>query len=615
MATYFINSENTTGGVSPYNSISTGFPNFHTLLSTVTLNDGDVITVTSPYNKPIDDSVSTIQIINKITINATGKYIPQVKLIDNGIGMQMNLAGSTITGIGFFSDAYNGNTLLNIQANDISVTKCIFGYNADSLNGFSTSINVLNRNGIILQDNIIITPKKSGSNISTGIYLEDCSYGNVLNNTIKTIGSYVQGIACIDFCNYNNIGFNVIGIFSETDASTTTIDYGILFSKQGNYNKIYNNVIGMAGNGASGIEYGYSPTSGKNIEIKNNYIQMFDNDFGAVGIYVPYQSNTVSYFTVINNIIEYTGSNNSGIAMAISIGSTQGMIDYNDIYHFKETNVFFSGGGPNLLPLGRYNIFSNPRLFWSETPLAYPNKYSIENFYCYKNSECIGSGYLHRNIGVGVDPTITTKIDSYINIVDTVTNNYGFGTADRSSYNTFFNSVFTETAQQFNSYYRGTSDLPYLVNPPAPLTRGTSDSDVYYYSHIPLMYPSYLDIEIGVYRDQFEFKMVNPTTFPFSTDDPIFYGKNLTNACFYKDKLAPFEGIKCPPNPGYGFPDYKNYEKGLWGYLRFKYPNSCSLDGCIIQDTIADVIRMQDKIENVPIWTQDSIDPPCITNT
>ena len=616
MATYFINSQNTTGGVAPYNNENNGCPNFHTLLSSVTLQDNDVIKVISPNNIPVDDSMGMINIVNKVTIQPSfALKHTLVKLRSQGIGMQMNIAGSTITGMKFFSDDYSGNTLLNIQANDVTVKHCEFGHNAGSIQGWTTAINLYFRSGTMIDSNIITLPKEFGSSTSFGIYFDKSSYGNVLNNTINTVGSRAQGITCIDESSYNNIGFNVIGVFSEADAQTTNLDIGILFSQQGNYNKIYNNVIGMAGNNSSGIEYGYSSVAGKNIEIKNNYIRMYDNDFGSIGIYVPYRSPSVGYFTVINNIIEYVGANNSGIAMSISIGENKGMIDYNDIYKFKENNVFFSGGGPNLLPLGRYNIYSDPRLFSTEDSLAYPNKYNINNYYCYRNSECIGSGYLHHNIGVGVDPYLTTTKDSYINIVDTVTNNYGFGTADKSSYNTFFNSVFTETAKSFNNNYRGTQELPYLINPPTPITRGSSDSDIYYYSNTPLIYPSYFDIEIGVYRDQFEFKMVNPTIFPFSVNDPTFYGKDLTTVCFYKDKLSPFEGIKCPPNPGYGFPDYKDYEKGLWGYLRGNFPNSCSLDGCIIQDTIDNVLRMQDKIEAVTIWTQDSINPPCISAT
>lgn len=597
MAYYYINADNDVG-VYPYNNIDNGAPNFGSLLSSVSIKDGDTIVISTPSGTPIDDSANTININNVITI--VGQYYGplsenKVKLASTGIGMNLNMSGIVVQNCEWFSDVYNGNILINVNANDITIDDCKFAYNASSISGYTSCINVYNVYGVNIRNNIVTTPLAYNSSLSTGIYVDNSSYCDISNNTVKMIGSFGQGIAVYGVCNYTTVGYNVVGVFSEDDAVSTNILYGIIISENGNYNKIYNNAIGVAGSLSVGIQYGITDTTGINVEINNNYIHMYENDFGSTGIFIPLKlNNTVSYFDIINNIIEYTGDDNNGLALNISI--QRGVIDYNDIYNMKIVNIFYRDREDLTISFGKYNIFSNPRLFYSQDPKL--DKYDIENFYCYKTSECIGSGYLHRNIGVGVDQSLTTQKDKYINIVDTVTSNYGFGTVtNKSSYNTFFNSVFTESALEFDEYYRGSEDYPYINANPDDASN----------------YPSYLDISLGVYRNQFDFVMVNPTTFPCSVNDH-FYRKDLTYVCYYKDKLKPFDGIECPPNPGYGYPNYKNYEEGLWGYLRVKKANTCALDGCIIQDTIKDVTRYQDRIENVDIWVQDMITPPCINS-
>lgn len=600
MASYYINADNGVGGgIYPYDSIEVGAYNFYSLLTSVAINDGDIIYVATPSGKFVDDSSHIININNKVTIIGSYSDTPNiVKLPSTGIGMNLNMSGITVKNCDWYSDAYNGNSLININANDVIIQDCEFAYNAGGIVGYTSCINVYSSYGVNIKNNIITTPLKSNTSLSTGIYVNNSSYCDVSNNTVKMIGSYSQGIAVFGVCDYNTIGYNVVGVFSEDDASDTTILYGIIVSENGNYNKIYNNAIGLAGASSVGIQYGITNFTGINVEINNNYIHMYENDFGSTGILIPFKlENIVSYFEIVNNIIEYTGNDNNGLAMNISI--QHGVIDYNDIYNMQIVNIFYRDREDLTISFGKYNIFSNPRLFYSEAPKL--DKYNIENFYCYKTSECIGSGYLHHNIGVGVDPSLTSQKDKYINIIDTVTYNYGFGTVtNKPSYNTFFNSVFIEHDSEFDRYYRGSIDYPY-TNVELDDTSN---------------YPSYFDISLGVYRNQFDFIMTNPTTFPFSVGDP-FYKKDLTYVCANKDKLKPFDGIECPPNPGYGYGSgYKDYEEGLWGYLRVKKENTCGLvlNSCIIQDTIKDVIRYQDTIDNTDIWVQDMITPPCITS-
>jgi hypothetical protein len=596
MATYYINADNDIG-IFPYNTPSYGVPNFNTLLSSVSIVDGDIIIVTSESGAHVGDSASTINIYNKVSILSEDPTPPKIKLPSNSMGINLHMDGISISNLSLYSDAYSGNVLLNINgSNSTTVSNCDFGYNAGSISGIVSNINVYNCEGVYLNGNTITLPMMDISK-SYGIYLQNSSYCNVDSNTIKMVKSWGYGVIGSGVCNYNDIGFNVIGVFSEDDAVDTLIKSGIEMPQDGNNNTIHHNAIGLAGSSSTGILHPSNITQDVNITITNNYIHMYENDFGSTGVYTPINIDRVltTYVTIINNIIEYTGNNNNGIAINSKI--KKGVVDYNDIYNLNISNMFIGGVGDDWIKLGKYNVFSNPRLFWSQSPKS--DQYDIMNFYCYKNSECIGSGYLHHHIGIGVDPSITATIDNYINVVDCVTDNYGFGTANGLAYNTFFNSVFTESSTQFDNYYRYTSDFPYTNN-----SEDESSN-----------YPSYLDVSLGVYRNQFDFELTIPTTFPFSVGDH-FYNKDMVYVFTNKDKLKPFDGILCPPNPGYGYPDYKGYEEGLWGYLRVNTPNTCSIDGCIIQDTISSkAIGYQDTISNVNIWTQDMILPPCITNS
>ena len=63
---------------------------------------------------------------------------------------------------------------------------------------------------------------------------------------------------------------------------------------------------------------------------------------------------------------------------------------------------------------------------------------------------------------------------------------------------------------------------------------------------------------------------VPPTPYPFTVEHPN-YQQNLDYLLNNKADLAPFNGINTPPNPGYNFPTYRNYETGLFGFSRANY--------------------------------------------
>ena len=62
--------------------------------------------------------------------------------------------------------------------------------------------------------------------------------------------------------------------------------------------------------------------------------------------------------------------------------------------------------------------------------------------------------------------------------------------------------------------------------------------------------------------------------FPFWKGND-FYNKDIYYVIKNRKELEPFENIWCPANPGYGFPEYKDYETGLFGYPRINYINNC----------------------------------------
>jgi hypothetical protein len=311
---------------------------------------------------------------------------------------------------------------------------------------------------------------------------------------------------------------------------------------------------------------------------------MFNEYYESVGIFIPFNDSSKSSYNIYNNIIEYklsTPQSNNGIAINASI--LQGMINYNDIYNFSEVHRLINNGNANLIGLGDKNIYVDPKLIQTEKPSSVL-MYAVENYYCCTNSECIGAGYYNHNIGVGVDNVLKYIKDNYVNIIDTVTSNIGYISdniyGDRYPTYTFFNSVFTESANLFNSVYRN--------------------------SYGP--YPSKL-----VYENQFGF--VLDKSFPFERND-MLYDKNFYIVLANKDKLSPFDNITCPPNPGYGYPTYDKYETGLWGFPRLSYRNNCSSEGCIIQDVLdADIIEWVKSNEDADVWVYDKVSPDCLSGS
>lgn len=65
----------------------------------------------------------------------------------------------------------------------------------------------------------------------------------------------------------------------------------------------------------------------------------------------------------------------------------------------------------------------------------------------------------------------------------------------------------------------------------------------------------------------------SPSDYPFTSNNDL-YDQNIDFINNNKIKLRPFDNIGKPPNPGYGYDSYTNYDTGLFGYNRKDYSTS-----------------------------------------
>lgn len=569
MPTFYINGNNTTG-VYPYDDPSNGAPNFNTLLSKIShiSSDGDTIQIVG--GAEVDDSSADIELMYAYNIIGEGTSSP-VKIKNDGYGFVINMANTILDNISIKKADFTNQTMVNVNSStDVTIRNCTFSFDAATGNG--SVINITNSNGFKIISNTINVPQ--GSPFSYGLYITTSNNGYIYSNTIDMNYNNGQAIT-ITNGSYNEIYKNIIGDFDEN----TTDNSAIIINNTSNYNKIEYNVIGIAGQNSYGVVLNPNNDGFKHTTILNNVIAVRENDFGCGGILIPYNSsNTVAYYEIMNNIISFRpkevgeGSYNDSVAINASIQN--GIIDYNDIYGFDDNNVFVNNGAPDVIKkLGSKTIYVDPKTNWSENPNAFAST-DIFRYYCTTKSECIGAGYLNRNIGVGVYG-LSAQDNNYITFLDTVTSGASVLNNSDEAYITFFNNLIMESADTYNKAFRS-SNGPYVSE--------------------------------NVYRNQWDYSLNK--TFPFDKNDH-FYRKSFYYVMENKSGLAPFDNIKCPANPGYGFSAYPGYETGLWGYPRIEYINNCNADPCIIQDSYTETIVIKDNILPVVVTIQDSINPPC----
>ena len=80
------------------------------------------------------------------------------------------------------------------------------------------------------------------------------------------------------------------------------------------------------------------------------------------------------------------------------------------------------------------------------------------------------------------------------------------------------------------------------------------------------------DFVVGTNTDN-QFNWPTPTNYPFTlaAGASFGYGQNLDWLSANPGKIAPFDGVTTPPNPGLNYPTYPNYPTGLFGYDRATY--------------------------------------------
>jgi len=582
---YYINGNNSggapTGTDTPYTTPADGANNFNTLFTYLnsTIRDGDIIEVCD--GDIIDDTASTIILYFRLTIRTTsGKNIPIH--VHNNVGV-VDYAGCEFKNMNFYNEEFIAPTLLISDANGAIVNRCKFS--SGTTTSPSKHILIVSSDGCLVERCELIF--YSTASQSACISVMDSLYTTIRYNRINFLRSGIGIDVISNTGSGNNVSANIYGniIFNSSNTSTDSmvgINY-LLYNDIQTKNVISNNAIILFGTGANGIIYGCASGTNDDIGIiKNNVISLGDAITG-VGIYMLPPNGHNPYIEVVNNIIYYisggygySGGGNTNTCFAISVSIKNGIIDYNDIFGFDKDNIFINNGDTENIQLGSRNIFVDPKLVeYTSSPSPYGTG-EIGLYKCNTNSECLGSGMGFTNIGLGVEKLYDD--DDYLTIVDTVTDNIGQISADKSRFApTFFNNVLREKPSDYNNWYRDNN--------------GPYKSDIY--------------------NNQWEYNRKSPSTFPFEKGDH-FYNRDFNYVLENKGLLAPFEGIECPANPGWGYPDYHKYKYGLWGYPRATYRNNCIPDPCIIQDSISSDIIIQDTVNDVTYWIFDKVNPDCL---
>lgn len=562
MSRYFINGANKTiGSTYPYDSVKKGASNFYELImndeTKVNLKDGDEILVVNPVldkndtvaieQYSVDDSANDIEInvsvIIKAHITANVFARPKVKLKSDGYGFIINGAGEYSNGtlikyINLHKDTFANNTMININtSNNILITDCDFTY--DTITGNGISIQANNSNLINIENNSIQTPAyEPGYAIKL---TNNCNRCDIINNVIDMRANDAVGLGNVGIDIDASVNSHDIKIKENLIYNFYNNDYSnIGISVVGNVNnvEIVKNAIRINSKSSIGIRVALVESQGKTV-IKHNLV-ILENGYshiegGTYGIYIPYVPLTnISDYIIVNNVIYY----NDEVApldytYAFNVGVKKGIIDYNDVYNFPSNKIFYWDGNPlTISAMGEHSLEVDPRIL----TLVNSADYSSSAYFNYESSadsECLGTGQYYENMGLG-----NNNKKEYLTFVDTV--NHEIGKIEISSTKnvqiTFLASTFTESIDKINTLYG----------------KGYTSGDVF--------------------ENQFSWNSSATDNFPFTSGNDL-YDKDLFYVIKNKGDLVSFDNIYYPPNPGYGFSAYPDYETGLFGNLRTQYNN------------------------------------------
>ena len=530
--------------IEPYDNLPKASQTFNTLLTNVNLLFGDEIRV--HFGDIIDDSTNTIYITSNVKIRNNTITLPKVKLISE-LGFNITGDGVEIEGIEFFSDESTDNEpLVKIEdVSNVKIKNCKFS----TVGGGDPSslIQIVNSKFVTIEDCEFI--QRTSDMDHACINIQDSSKVDIKGNKIRLDGSKNLGV----FVNGEGSDVNIYGNLIIPNISDDIIGGIRLDGEYDNVN-IYRNVIRYSNSSPStkdafGISLDLTDSIG--IKIKNNTIICDYNVADSYGIKVDINGD--NKIEITNNIIFRNSVATSGVATDIP-NDDDIIFDYNWIYNWDEEYG------------QRYTVTDvNPLIKIIENPLLDIPIY--DNYKVQEESRCFGTGIYYENVGIDEN-----NLRTYSTVVDT----FFDATVDPSiSEINFIGTVFSTGVEEVNELYG----------------KSYTEEDDYY-------------------GNQFNWSaadIVDDEDFPFWKGND-FYNQDIYYVIKNRKELEPFENIWCPANPGYGFPEYKDYETGLFGYKRISYINNCG--ECIIQDDIETNVIWEDDIDN-GIIIEDDINPPC----
>jgi len=564
MSRYFIHGSSTTPAV-PYDSTHNAASSFTMLMANVDLVDGDVICV----GGVVDESSASndFDFVRNITImEIVGIDTPTV-LLPPSRGFVIHGDSSNVTNIHFQRDTSTIGSFISVHGNSVTISGCEFTTtNAGSGGIYAEFVGVTE---CLISNNIFTTEISTASDMY-GVALTGATGCLIEDNIFNDLGLHSSSIIIHNGSKYNTVRRNVIG--NMRDINTTGV-----YVNESVYTTIENNVVYSSGVGSSCITLINNGVSISNEIIANNTLIIVDDDAGCSGITIPYAgSSQTEVFSIVSNsfifyesmITSYSIELELNDSIALNVNIINGEIDYNNFYGFKFTNIYYNNGDPALIKFGHRNILEPPHMFISKDFSI--DRTDIKSYYSTDDSALVGSGKDQHNIGVGYRGTSK----EIVSIMDTLTYELGDIKADMDRTIVSFQAdVFTESALEMNTIYKYGTDT----------------------------YPNY--------DCQFGWNFTSIDGFPLA-DGGILYGDGFIELLKNKGTIAPFDGITCPANPGYGWSIYKEYESGVFGYERLGYANGCDFT-CIIQDTVSDVQGYEDTVNQSALEIQDHVHPPC----
>lgn len=182
--------------------------------------------------------------------------------------------------------------------------------------------------------------------------------------------------------------------------------------------------------------------------------------------------------------------------------------------------------------LNNWTVIEQPPIYYTSGVSGFTSStyisYNKEQFYINNSSDIVGSTiYIPNNVSAVTDISANEYI---LNLIDSVLCNFGCSANQLSSCSAnILNCAFNNS-----NFLSGSC---FIINNK---------------------------------NSQYNFVIPENSAFPFHMNN-ILYGKDMNYIYINRKLLKPFTGISATPNPGYGYPNYPNYEIGLFGYLRKNY--------------------------------------------